>query len=193
MICVRVAVILLCGLLMTISACSLPRITVLSDPLTADEHNDLGVSYEASGEWDRALATYAAAAAKDRGWDQPLINHGNVHAAMGNWTDAIASYRRALRRNPDNPEAMNNLAYALLQVNDVRQAMKWSKRAHTIAPENVTFISTQALILAELGKVGEAAVLLEKALLRLSPDDPLRHPVQKLADELSAGRPALSQ
>ena len=188
----RVAVILLCGLLLAISACSLPRITVLSDPLTAEEHNDLGVSYEASGEWDRALAAYAAASAKDRGWDQPLINHGNVHAAMGDWAEASASYRRALRRNPDNPEAMNNLAYALLQANDARQAVKWSKRARAIAPENITFISTQALILAELGKAAEAADLLEKALLRLTPDDPLRPQVQKLADELATGRPALS-
>lgn len=185
----RVAVILLCGLLLAISACSLPRIIVLSDPLTAAEHNDLGVSYEASGEWDRALASYSAASAKDSGWDQPLINHGNVHAAMGNWTDATASYRRALRRNPDNPEAMNNLAYALLQTNDTRQAMKWSKRARAIAPENVTFISTQALILAELGEIAEAADLLEGALLQLTPDDPLRPQVENLMDELSATRP----
>jgi tetratricopeptide (TPR) repeat protein len=82
---------------------------------TAAEHNDLGVAYEASGEWDRALAAYAAASRKDRDWDQPLINQGNVQAAMGDWMEAAASYRRALRRNPDNPEAMNNLAYALLQ------------------------------------------------------------------------------
>ncbi|PTN37244.1 hypothetical protein C6366_07175 [Desulfonatronum sp. SC1] len=184
---------MLCGLLLGISACSLPRITVLSDPLTAAEHNDLGVAYEASGDRGLALAAYAAAFAKDRAWDQPLINHGNIHAAMGNWTDAATSYRRALRRNPGNPEAMNNLAYVLLQVNDTRQAMKWSERAVAVSPGNVAFISTRALILAELGETAEAADILEQALLRLSPDDPLRQAVQKLADELSADRPTLSQ
>lgn len=189
----RVAVILLCGLLMGISACSLPRITVLSDPLTAAEHNDLGVSYEASREWGRALAAYAEAAAKDRSWDQPLINEGNVHASMGDWKEASVSYRRALRRNPDNSEAMNNLAYAHIQLKNVRQAMKWSERARAGAPENILFMHTRALILAEAEKNTEAMDLLEQALLRLSPDDPLRSPVQKLADELAAGRPASSR
>ncbi|WP_052813306.1 tetratricopeptide repeat protein [Desulfonatronum thioautotrophicum] len=180
--------ILLCVLFLGgagISACSLPRIILLSDPLTAEEHNDLGVSYEAAGEWDRALAAYTQAATKNRGWDQPLINQGNVHAAMGNWGEAAASYRRALRRNPENLEAMNNLAYVLLQLRDPRQAMKWSQRARTGAPENVAFISTQARILAELGRDGDARDLLAKTLLRLSPDDPHRQAVQKLSKEIS--------
>jgi len=182
-------VVLLCGLLVAISACSIPRIVVLTDPLTAEEHNDLGVSYEATGEWDLALAAYATASAKDRDWDQPLINQGNVHGAMGDWAEAAISYRSALRRNPDNPEAMNNLAYALLQVNDARQARKWSERAVAIAPENVLFMSTHALILAETGKITEALELLERALLRLPPHDPLRPQVEKLIYDLSAIRP----
>lgn len=184
MIRVRGAATLLCALLVAISACSVPRIVVLSDPLTAEEHNDLGVAYEATGDWDRALAAYAAASRKDRGWDQPLINQGNVHAAMGDWAEAAASFRRALRRNPDNPEAMNNLAYALLQLNNVQQARKWSDRAVALAPENITFMITQAVVLAETGKIAEATELLERVLLRLQPKDPLRPQVEKLICEL---------
>ncbi|WP_153306933.1 hypothetical protein [Desulfonatronum thioautotrophicum] len=86
-----------------------------------------------------------------------------------------------------------NLAYALLQTNDARQDVKWSKRARAIASENITFIKTHALILIELGKAPEAEDLLEKALLRLSQDDLLRPAVQKLANELAASRPASSR
>ena len=38
-----------------ISACSLPRIIVLEDPLSPEEHLNLGVAYERKGELDGAI------------------------------------------------------------------------------------------------------------------------------------------
>jgi len=46
---------ILLALCVTLSACSIPRIVVLSDPLTAQEHNDLGVSYELMDEKNSPL------------------------------------------------------------------------------------------------------------------------------------------
>jgi Tfp pilus assembly protein PilF len=133
---------ILFALWVTLSACSIPRIVVLSDPLTAQEHNDLGVSYELMGEKELALKEYELAFKQDRNWDQPLINHGNVHAGLENWNLAEQSYQNALKRNPDNPEAMNNLAYVLIKQGKYQEALNWSMKAVEIEPENPAFLNT---------------------------------------------------
>lgn len=161
-------------LLSLFTGCATPRIIVLSDPLDAREHNDLGAAHEASGELDLALRSYAEAADKDPSWDQPLINLGNVHAAMGDWDAAAAAYRKAVRRNSGNPEAMNNLAYALVQSGDLPGALEWSGRALKLAPGNPTFMGTGALALFETGQSDRALELVDRALQALPEADPLR-------------------
>ena len=44
-----------------LSSCSLPRIIVLEDPLTPEEHINLGVAYEKKGEADNAMKEYKEA------------------------------------------------------------------------------------------------------------------------------------
>jgi tetratricopeptide (TPR) repeat protein len=135
---------LLLSVCLFIPACAMPRFLVLSDPLTAQEHNDLGVSYELMGKSELALTAYQRAFRKDKKWDQPLINHGNVHASSRDWGLAEASYRNALKRNPANPETMNNLAYVLMEQGKDQQALSWSQKAVAIAPENPAFLNTYA-------------------------------------------------
>lgn len=161
-------------LTLLLAGCATPRIVVLSDPLDARERNDLGVSYESAGEPDLALQAYAEAADKDPSWDQPLINLGNVHAALGRWPEAEDGYRRALRRNPGNPEAMNNLAYSLARQGRDSEALEWSGKALDLDPGNPLFACTRALALLQAGRRDEAVALLDGVLHTLPGDDPLR-------------------
>jgi tetratricopeptide (TPR) repeat protein len=125
-----------------LAGCSLPRVIVLNDPLEAHEHNDLGVAYEASGEADLALREYRKAAELDEQWDRPLFNLGNVLAEQQSWEEAAENYRAALDRNPENGEAMNNLAWVLLQQGDPEQARLWAGRAVEAEPDNPAFRDT---------------------------------------------------
>ncbi len=50
--------------LILFSGCSLPRIIVLKDPLSPEEHLNLGVVYEKEGEFDNAIKEYLKAAKK---------------------------------------------------------------------------------------------------------------------------------
>ncbi|RQD63060.1 MAG: tetratricopeptide repeat protein [Desulfonatronovibrio sp. MSAO_Bac4] len=169
---------------LALSACSIPRIVVLSDPLTAKEHNDLGVSYELMGETELALKEYELAFKQDRKWDQPLINHGNVHAGLENWDEAQSSYQEALKRNSQNPEAMNNLAYVLLKQDQSDDALVWSGRAVEIQPDNPYFLNTHATAYFKAGNPVMAKQYLVKALEHTSEDSPLRerilHELEKL-------------
>jgi tetratricopeptide (TPR) repeat protein len=91
------------------------RIVVLHDPLTAPEHNDLGVAYEAQGRLDLAAREYRRALKRDPRFGRARLNLGNVEAAAGRWSRAEREYRRALRDLPGDPDPPNNLAVALLR------------------------------------------------------------------------------
>lgn len=98
-----------------ISGCGrIPRIVVLSDPLSAKEHLELGVSYERRGELDLAVREYERALRKDRALLQARINLGNVRLAKGEFPEAKKEYRKALSLSPGHPEAANNLAWAAI-------------------------------------------------------------------------------
>ncbi len=172
--------------LVALAGCAVPRVVVLSDPLDAREHNDLGVSYETSGELDLALKAYETAADKDRSWDQPLINLGNAHAAKGDWAQAASGYRQALKRNPENTEAMNNLAYALVNLDEPDEALEWSSRAVRTEPGNPLFRATLAQALAGTGERERALALLAETLRTLSPDDPLHEKIRGLRERIAS-------
>lgn len=91
------------------------RIIVLHDPLSAPEHNDLGVAYEAEGKLDLAAREYRRALKRDPKYGRARLNLGNVEAASGRWSRAEREYRRALRDLPGDPDPANNLAVTLLR------------------------------------------------------------------------------
>jgi Flp pilus assembly protein TadD len=96
-----------------LASCS--HFVVLHDPLTASEHNDLGVAYESSGQLDLAAKEYHTALRLDPRQSRARVNLGNIEAASGHWASAEKCYRRALMDSTTDYDAMNNLAVALLR------------------------------------------------------------------------------
>ncbi len=102
----------LLGLLLVLSlgmgGCALPKIIVLKDPLTPEEHLALGVAYEKKGEFEGAIKEYGLAVKKI-----PLanLNLGNVYFQKGDLGLAEKYYRRAIEKEPGHPGAYNNLAW----------------------------------------------------------------------------------
>jgi Flp pilus assembly protein TadD len=101
------------SLVTTLTGCA--HLVVLHDPLTASEHNDLGVAYESSGQLDLAAREYHRALRLDSHQARARVNLGNVEAASGRWGSAEKCYRRALSDSSADYDAMNNLAVALLR------------------------------------------------------------------------------
>ena len=106
------------ALAVTLLGCS--HLVVLHDPLSATEHNDLGVAYERSGKFDLAATQYRRSLRLDDRQARTWVNLGNAEAAGGRWPAAQKSYRRALREAPGDADAMNNLAVALLHTGGSR-------------------------------------------------------------------------
>ena len=102
-------------LILGLAGCgAVPRVVILQDPLSADEHLNLGLSYEAKGEWDLAVSEYQAALKK--GGPPSVIQGylGNVYYAKNDFPAAKRAYRRSLQENPKNAPILNNLANVYL-------------------------------------------------------------------------------
>jgi len=91
------------------------HLVLLHDPLSAVEHNDLGVAYESTGKLALAAKQYRQALKLAPHFSRARVNLGNVEAAQGRWSVAEKHYRRALVDSTTNVDAMNNLAIALLR------------------------------------------------------------------------------
>lgn len=120
--------------IVVLAGCS--HFVVLRDPLTATEHNDLGVAYEASGDAELASKEYRKSLRLDADQSRAWVNLGNVQAAQGRWRDAERSFRSALRKFSTDADAMNNLAVALMrQDRNAAEARSWAERAVALGGE----------------------------------------------------------
>jgi tetratricopeptide (TPR) repeat protein len=103
---------------------------ILHDSLNAAEHNDLGVAYEAGGDLQGARREYRAALRLDANLERARVNLGNVEGSLGQWASAEACYRRALQTVPDDADALNNLAIALVRRgHSLDEAVRSAERA----------------------------------------------------------------
>ncbi|MDA8079948.1 MAG: tetratricopeptide repeat protein [Nitrospiraceae bacterium] len=120
------------SILLLLCGCGLPRIIVLDDPLTPEEHLNLGVSYEKKGEHDAALKEYKIAS---RHLSAAYLYAGNVYFAQGDPDNAEENYRKALERDPRNADACNNLAWLYYTYGkDLLEAERLALRALELNP-----------------------------------------------------------
>lgn len=119
-------------LAVTLAACSSLGIVILDDPLTAEEHVDLGLSYELQGKTDLAEREYLKAATRKPDWAVPHFNLGNVRYRDKDLAGAQRYYRTALDLDSGNPDIMNNLALVLYELGEDRQAKALIERALSI-------------------------------------------------------------
>jgi tetratricopeptide (TPR) repeat protein len=136
------AILALCLLLGLAWGCSLPRLTVHEDPLSPEEHLQLGMSYEQGGELDMAMREYERAAD-----DLPLawLYLGNVHYVRKDTAAAEKAYRKAIEVLPGNPEPLNNLAWIWYeQGKELDRAEKLAEQAVALAPPGgeATYLDT---------------------------------------------------
>jgi len=133
-----------------LSGCA--HLVMLHDPLTSSEHNDLGVAYESTGQLDLAAKEYRKSARLEPRQALVWVNLGNTEAARERWPAAERCYRRALRESPEDADALNNLAIALLrQGRDREEARALAARAVAAGGERD---SVYRATLAEVGGSG---------------------------------------
>ena len=117
--------IILALIILILAGCAMPKIPqiiVIDDPLTAQQHNDLGVAYEEKGDFALAGKEYEKAIKKNRDWVIPYLNLGHLYYRQDKLDQAERALREGLRVKGDHPDLLNNLAWVLMEKGQIEQA-----------------------------------------------------------------------
>lgn len=113
-------------------ACAFPRIIVLDDPLSPEEHLNLGVTYEKKGELDNALKEYKEASKK---LPAAYLYIGNIYFQKDEFDMAESYYKKAISKNPKNADAHNNLAWLyFIETKNLDEAERLALKAIELNP-----------------------------------------------------------
>jgi tetratricopeptide (TPR) repeat protein len=151
---------------------SCSHIVILHDPLTAEEHNDLGVTYEQKGELDAAIREYQAALRKRRDFPTARVNLGNAYFSKKDYPRAEQQYSTVLQADSANTDAANNLAMLYLETGKhLDEALRLAERCVRLASQNARYHDTLGLVCAKLKLPEKARDSFQRALGLIPPDD----------------------
>jgi len=163
---------LLLSLLLAGGCSRLPKVIVLSDPLTASEHVDLGVAYERKGELDLAQREYERALRKDGKFYRARVNLGNIFLAKKEYGKAREEYLLALELRPGDAEATNNLSWAAILSGEGIEDALARMEGVVSGPEGrrPTLLDTLGVLRMHANRLGEAeeAFALAESLCRVA-------------------------
>lgn len=136
------------------------------------------------GDVLRQLGDYAEArdayslALELKGSDAPTrwfvhYTRGITHEKLGQWDLAEADFRAALALEPDQPQVLNYLGYALAEQNiKLDESLSLLRRAVAASPDNGHILDSLGWVLYRLGNHAEAVEHLERAA-ELDPTHPV--------------------
>jgi cellulose synthase operon protein C len=89
---------------------------------------------------------------------------GNIQEMRGNHAAALEQFRKVVQADPGNAQALNNLAYLLLDYGkQPDEALKYAQQAVELAPGNKTFSDTLGWALYQKGLYSSAVTYFERA------------------------------
>jgi Tfp pilus assembly protein PilF len=134
--------------------------------LSAEEHNDLGVYSERAGQWAGAEEHYRAAITLRPGNSYFHMNLGNVLLKQRRLKAAVDAFARAVANDPENADALNNLAWVYLELGEnLDKAVHLSRRAALLRPSHrAYYLDTLGNVFLKQGKPQDAISAFEEAL-----------------------------
>jgi Flp pilus assembly protein TadD len=125
-----------------------------------------GVEQEESGRFAEAAAIYREALGAHPESSRAWVNLGNCEARLGRPADAETAYRRALEASPDHGDALNNLAWLLLEEGTrLEEAESLARRAVEAAgPDRALAQDTLGRVQLARGRCADAVRTFEQAL-----------------------------
>ncbi len=126
--------------LLFITSCSLPRIIILDDPLSPEEHINLGVAYERQGKFDNAIEEFKKASKK---LPTAYLYLGNVYMQKEDFNEAERYYKKAIKKQPNLADAYNNLAWLYyVKKENLQEAERLALKALDLSPLNENYKDT---------------------------------------------------
>jgi Flp pilus assembly protein TadD len=116
-------------------------------------------------EYDEAEGVMREALEKNPNDERLMFNLGLVLHEGGSHEEALALMERVLTLNPKNSDAMNYLAYGLVQKGaDLDRAQRLSQQALEVRPNDPFYLDTLGWIQFKRGKIADAEETLGRAM-----------------------------
>lgn len=149
--------------------------TLTAHALAVDPNNflaqlNMGMVLEQAGQFDDAMAHYAASVRLHPDRPEAHNNLGALLARQGKVDEAIAQYREALQANPDFAEAHTNLGAALAGRMQLDAAIAEYREALRLAPDLADTHYDLGVAWLRQGNMNEAVASFS-AVVRMRPDD----------------------
>jgi tetratricopeptide (TPR) repeat protein len=93
-----------------------------------------------------------------------FLRAGMANERTGNYPGAVRAYRRGLKNEPENPELLNSLGWALFQQGKSAEAVVAYRKALAADPDHFKAHNNMALASVELGELDEAELHFRKSL-----------------------------
>jgi tetratricopeptide (TPR) repeat protein len=157
-----------------IHGCSLPKIIILHDPLSPEEHNNLGQIYESQQQFDQAIEQYHAALKKNQNFVPSLLLLGDLSYRLKKYAEAESTYKKAIKLQPENGDIYNNLCWVYIdQKINLETATDLVQKAMSLTPEHRPYyLDTLGVILLKSGKPFESIAALKQAVDLIPKDAP---------------------
>lgn len=155
-----------------VAGCTLPKIVVLHDPLSADEHVRLGVIYRSEGKTALARDQFREATRQDRTHALAWALLGEASLQLDETAEARRAYSQAVELDPGNGDLRNNLAWVHVQQNeDLDKAQELVERAMELTPAHTPYyLDTLGVIQLMQGKAAVAAETLKRSVGLIPPE-----------------------
>jgi tetratricopeptide (TPR) repeat protein len=116
------------------------------------------------GKWDEAHKRLQKVLSEQPSNARARLWMGNVELVRQNQDGAVEQFRKAVEANPDNAEALNNLAYALMEFRkQTDEALKYAQKAQELMPDQPEYADTLGWIMYQKGVYPTAVRYLERA------------------------------
>lgn len=171
---------------LAVSCSYLSPLLLMKDPLTPEEHNNLGVAYENEGKYELAIREYKKALHINNNLITPLVNIGNVYLKQGNYPEAEKYYLRALDKDKYNLQASNNIASIFLITK--KNYYKGLRIVISAVAYNEGFpayaMDTIGVLYFRLGNIDKAKFYLIKACENTNDNNSLLEEINKHLEEI---------
>jgi tetratricopeptide (TPR) repeat protein len=117
--------------------------------------NGLGCAYHSSGNYPRAIESFAKAIQLQPQNADLFYSLGNSHHKLDEIEPAVAAFRRAVELNPRDSASWNNLGKCLLELNFTGESIVAYDRAVALEPDYVLAHYGRAIALLTAGRLPE--------------------------------------
>lgn len=157
---------------------------------SADVWLRLGVMQRELGQFDAALASFQQASIADPHNSAPMLNQAMLLESLGKKKEAMTQYNKVLGIDPDNPLAMNNVAFLSAQDGvNLDQAQTLAEKAKQRFPNSPDISDTLGFVYYKKS-LNSQALQIFKDLVAAHQDNPTFHLHLAMALEKSGDKGA---